>query len=176
MPARTAPYPSFTFSRGWALIAFLDVCNAVSPPTCRPNRPRGGLTSSGPPATSMALGATLYVLLTGQAPFTEADLPTLLRQVEQGKFPRPRLVRTWIDPALEAVCLKAMARRPQDRYPSPRALAEDIEHWLADEPVKAYRDPMTVRLTRWARQHKSTAVGGGALLAAAVIAWPSVRS
>ena len=42
-----------------------------------------------------------------------------------------------------------MARRPEDRYPSPRALADDIEHWLADEPVTAYREPWPVRLGRW---------------------------
>ena len=45
-------------------------------------------------------------------------------------------------PALEAVCLKAMALRPEDRYASARALADDVEHWLADEPVSAYREPL----------------------------------
>ena len=39
-----------------------------------------------------------------------------------------------------------MALRPEDRYASPRALADDVEHWLADEPVSAYREPWPARL------------------------------
>ena len=46
-----------------------------------------------------------------------------------------------LDKALEAVCLKAMATRPEDRYPTPRDLADDLERWMADEPVTAWREP-----------------------------------
>ena len=59
----------------------------------------------------------------------------------QGDFPPPREVDPSIDRALEAVCLKAMALKPEDRYASCRALADDVERWMADEPVSAYRDP-----------------------------------
>ena len=51
-----------------------------------------------------------------------------------------------IDRALEAVCLKAMATKPEDRYGSCRALADDIERWMADEPVTAWTEPRTRRL------------------------------
>ncbi len=44
--------------------------------------------------------------------------------------------------------LKAMALRPDDRYTTAKALGEDIEHWMADEPVSAYRDPWLARLAR----------------------------
>jgi serine/threonine-protein kinase len=50
------------------------------------------------------------------------------------------------------------------------ALAADVEHWLADEPVSAYRDPLTVRLTRWGRRHQQLVTGGTALLLTAVAA------
>ena len=56
--------------------------------------------------------------------------------------------------ALEAVCARAMAARPEDRYQSARALAADVERWLADEPVSAYRDPPRERLRRWAKSHR----------------------
>ena len=41
-----------------------------------------------------------------------------------------------------------MALRPEDRYPSALALAADVELWLADEPVSAYREPIATRLGR----------------------------
>jgi tetratricopeptide (TPR) repeat protein/tRNA A-37 threonylcarbamoyl transferase component Bud32 len=134
-----------------------------------PEQAAGRLDELGAPSDVYSLGATLHALLTGRAPFVEPDLATLLRQVERGEFPRPRQVRSWITPALEAVCLKAMARRPEDRYPSPRALAEDIEHWLADEPVAAYPEPWSVRLGRWGRRHRSLVATAVAILATATV-------
>ena len=62
--------------------------------------------------------------------------------------------------ALEAICRKAMAPRPEDRYASARALADDLEHWLADEPVAADREGWHQRLARWARRHQSWMVAG----------------
>jgi tetratricopeptide (TPR) repeat protein len=132
-----------------------------------PEQAAGRLDELGAASDVYSLGATLYALLTGRAPFDEPDRAALLRQVERGEFPRPRQVRPWIDPALEAVCLKAMARRPEDRYSTPRALAEDIEHWLADEPVTAYPEPWPVRLGRWGRRHRSLVATAVAILATA---------
>ena len=73
---------------------------------------------------------------------------TVLRAVQKGDFAPLRRSTPSIDPALQAVCLKAMALQPQNRYPTPRALAEDIERWTADEPVTAWREPLS-RQTRW---------------------------
>ena len=64
----------------------------------------------------------------------------MIPAVQKGEFPPPRKLDPSIDKALEAVCLKAMALKPEDRYATPRALADDIERWLADEPVAAYRE------------------------------------
>ena len=66
----------------------------------------------------------------------------MLRQVQRGEFPPPRQLDPSIDRALEAVCLKAMATEPEDRYATCRALAEDVERWMADEPVTAWREPV----------------------------------
>ena len=46
--------------------------------------------------------------------------------------------------ALEAICLKAMATRPEDRYATALELAADVKRWLADEPVTAWREPLAL--------------------------------
>jgi serine/threonine protein kinase len=106
-----------------------------------PEQAAGRLDRLGPAADVYGLGATLYCLLTGKAPFAGDDVGTVLQKVQRGDFPPPRRANASVPPALEAVCLKAMALRPEDRYPSAQALADEVEHWLADEPVGAYREP-----------------------------------
>ena len=100
-----------------------------------PEQAEGRLDQVGPLSDVYSLGATLYCLLTGKPPIDETDVGEALRRVQRGEFPPPRAVRPSIPPGLEAICLKAMALKPEDRYPSARALADEIEHWLADEPV-----------------------------------------
>jgi eukaryotic-like serine/threonine-protein kinase len=95
-----------------------------------------------------SLGATLYCLLTGKAPFEGTDIGNVLRDVQKGAFPRPRQSDPEIDQALEAICLKAMATDPKDRHSSARELADDLERWAADEPVSAWPEPAFVRARR----------------------------
>ena len=87
----------------------------------------------------------------------------------------PRQAKAELPVALEAICLRAMALQAEQRYRTVLALAEDIEHWLADEPVSAWPEPVTVKLGRWARRHRSLISGAAAaalvgLLAAGVAA------
>ena len=125
-----------------------------TPAYMSPEQAAGRIDELGPASDVYSLGATLYCLLTGQAPFTGPDMAVLLSKVEQGDFPPPRKLEPWIDPALEAICNKAMATAPSRRYGAPRAMADDIEHWLADEPVSAWREPARRRLRRWGRRHR----------------------
>lgn len=111
-----------------------------------------------------SLGATLYCLLTGRPPFEGGDLAEVLRRVTLGRFAPPRAVRPDIPPALDAICRKAMALRGSERYVSPKALADDIELWLADEPVGAWPEPVWVRSARWGRRHKPIMALGAAIL------------
>ncbi len=116
------------------------------------------------------LGATLYHLLTGHAPCEGEHRGEVYQKVLRGEIPRPRSLNPRIAPALEAICLKALARKPADRYESPQALKVDLERWLADEPVRAYPDPWTRRAARWAKRHEAAVVGAAALLGTATIA------
>jgi serine/threonine protein kinase len=112
-----------------------------TPQYMSPEQAAGELEKLGPRADVYSLGATLYCLLTGRPPF-EGETSEIIGKVRRGEFAPPRAVGPSIDRALEAICLKAMAMHPEDRYPSGRALAEDIERWTADEPVTAWREPI----------------------------------
>jgi eukaryotic-like serine/threonine-protein kinase len=137
-----------------------------TPAYMSPEQAEGDLERLGPRSDVYSLGATLYCLLVGKPPF-EGDLAEVIRGVQKGVFPPPRQVDPSIDQALEAVCLKAMALKPADRYASPRALADDVERCMADEPVTAWREPLARRARRWARQRRTgvTAVAIAVLLA-----------
>jgi WD40 repeat protein/serine/threonine protein kinase len=100
------------------------------------------------------LGAILFQVLTGQPPYTGADSKETLQKARFGIVPRVLNVAPSAPPALAAICAKAMARRPEDRYPNASALAREIQHWLADEPVLAYQESMHAWLRRWARRHR----------------------
>ncbi len=119
-----------------------------------PEQSEGDLERLGPRSDVYSLGATLYCLLTGKPPF-EGDLAAVILRVQKGQFSPPRQLDPSLDRALEAVCLKAMALKPADRYRSPKALADDVERWMADEPVTAWREPLARRARRWARQHRT---------------------
>jgi tetratricopeptide (TPR) repeat protein/tRNA A-37 threonylcarbamoyl transferase component Bud32 len=139
-----------------------------TPAYMSPEQARGDLDSLGPHSDVYSLGATLYCLLTGRAPFQDGDIGELLRNVQRGHFVSPRHFDPSIDKALEAVCVKAMSNRAEDRYPSCRALANDLERWMADEPVSAWSEPWTRKLARWVSRHRGEVTGAAAAILAAV--------
>jgi formylglycine-generating enzyme required for sulfatase activity len=141
-----------------------------TPAYMSPEQAAGRTDAVGPASDVYSLGATLYTLLTGRTPFAEADVGAVLGKVQRGDFASPRQVRRDVPAALEAICLKAMALRPEERYATPRELAEEVERWLADEPVRAHREPLLARAGRWLRRHQTLTVGAGALLLAGVLA------
>ncbi|MEQ9379769.1 MAG: serine/threonine-protein kinase [Pirellulales bacterium] len=126
-----------------------------TPAYMSPEQAAGRLDQLGPASDVYSLGATLYTLLTGQAPFEGNDYGEVLRKVQQGQFPKPRQIDAKIPAALEAICLKAMATDPGQRYASTESMAEDLEAWLADEPVTAHFESLAERFSRFARRHRS---------------------
>ena len=135
-----------------------------------PEQILGDPAGVGPASDIFSLGATLYCLLTGHRPFSGPTGAVVREKTLAGDFPPPRRANPSVPRPLEAVCLKAMAHRPEDRYESAKALAEDLERWLADEPVRAYREPAAVRLARWARRHRTAVASAAVLLATATVA------
>lgn len=132
-----------------------------------------GLTTH---ADIYALGAILYECLVGRPPYRGLSPLDTLRQAVQGPPPAPRELLPTLDGDLEAVCLRAMARTPDGRYPSAAALADDLRHWLAGEAVAAQPPTLGQFLRRWARQRLATAgkfaamglLGGGL---ASILLW-----
>lgn len=150
---------------------------ALGTPAYMPPEQAGGHAGRvGPAADVYGLGAVLYQILTGRPPY--ADAPTagvgqpadVLRKVAAGPPQRPSSVRPGVPAALEAVCLKAMGRRPGDRYGGADELAREVERWLADEPVAAFSDPPAARAARWVRRHRGLALGLTGALVVAVVA------
>src|SRR5262249_41470198 len=109
------------------------------------------------------LGAVLYEILTGQPPFFGGDMAQVLPRVVHEPPGPPRAVVPQTPRPLEAACLKAPAKRREDRYGNVVELAEDVKHFLADEPVTAYREPLRMRVGRKLRRYR------GLVAAAAVV-------
>ncbi len=129
-----------------------------TPAFMSPEQAEGRQDLMGSPSDIYSLGATLYYLLTGRCPFMDPRLDVVLANVRHGRFPRPRQVKPDLPRALDAICFKAMALRREDRYETASDLANDLEHWLADEPVSAYPERSLERALRWVRRHKSAAL------------------
>ncbi|WP_165248378.1 serine/threonine-protein kinase [Paludisphaera soli] len=141
-----------------------------TPSYMSPEQARGDLDRVGPKSDVYSLGATLYELLTGEPPFRGPDHHMIIVAVLRGS-PSPRDAVRSIPPALESICLKAMALKRGDRYASAKALARDVENWLADEPVAAYPEGRRERLSRWIRRHRTWAYAtAAALLGVSLIA------
>ena len=127
----------------------------------------------GPAADTYALGAILYELLTGRPPFEAATpLDTVLKLLSEELTP-PRSLAPGLPRDLETVCLKCLAKEPGKRYASAAELADDLERFLRDEPVRARRAGAIERTGRWLRRRPIAAVS--LLLLVAALVWGAVR-
>src|SRR5581483_9312578 len=102
----------------------------MAPETLRSN----AADAPGPLADVYALGVLLYATLVGRPPHEARTLAELVSQVTEGPVPRPSDERSDVPRELDAVCARAMAKAPAERYPSAGELARDLERFGRGEP------------------------------------------
>jgi serine/threonine protein kinase len=111
-----------------------------------------------------SLGVTLYELLALAPAFDDANPHDLLRKIT-GEEPRPpRAFDRTIPVELETIVLKAMTKEPAERYPTARELADDLQRFLHDQPIKARRPSLWERGRKWCRRHRPVTVAALILL------------
>ena len=118
------------------------------------------------------LGAVFYELLTGHPPFAGGTTFETVRLVLDTEPRPPRLLNPKVDRDLSTICLKCLEKDPKRRYSSALALAEDLEHWLKHEPIRAKRSGFFTHGRKWMRRKPAIAALNAALVAlATAIAW-----
>lgn len=129
-----------------------------TPSYMAPEQARGDLPNIDRRSDVYSLGATLYELLVGMAPFTAPTLAGTLDKVLNEEPPSLHSRMPQIERDLEIIVLKCLSKEPHQRYPSARALAEDLARYLDGEAIIGRRPSLQYRLRRIARKHRALVV------------------
>jgi serine/threonine-protein kinase len=136
-----------------------------TPSYMAPEQAAGNRGEIGPASDVYSLGTILYQMLTGRPPFQAASpVDTVLLVLEQDPLP-PRLLNPKADRDLEMIALRCLQKPPGLRYPTAAALAEDLERYVAGEPISARSGAFSQVVARWFREtHHATVLENWGLL------------
>lgn len=140
-----------------------------TPAYMAPEQVRGTRSAEGPWTDVHGMGATLYCLLTGVAPFRAESVESLFRLVLETEPVSPRLLRPGLDRDLETVVLGAMEKDAGARYRSAGEWADDLERWHRGEPVRRRPVGWMGRMVKWSRRRPVVAALSGALVCVAAM-------
>lgn len=118
-----------------------------------PEQASGELGQIGPASDVYALGAILYAMLIGRAPFAAANVSEVLRQVLGQEPVAPRQLNPDIDADLETICLKCLEKEPGRRYSSAQELVEELRRYLRQEPILARPVSAVEHGWRWCKRN-----------------------
>jgi serine/threonine protein kinase/Tfp pilus assembly protein PilF len=138
-----------TLTRSGALVG--------TPSYMAPEQAAGRNQEIGPATDIHALGAVLYEMLTGRPPFQAATVLETLEQVCSQEPVPPIRLQPKLSRDLETICLKCLQKEPQKRYASAEALADDLQRFLAGEPIRARPTPLWERGLKWAKRRRAVA-------------------
>jgi serine/threonine protein kinase/Flp pilus assembly protein TadD len=143
-----------------------------TPSYMAPEQAAGETTKVNKATDIYGLGAVLYELLTGHPPFAGGTSYQTIRLLLDTEPRQPRLWNRKIGRELSTICLKCLEKDPKRRYPSGRALAEDLEHWLKHEPIRARRSGFFTHARKWVQRKPAIAALIASLVAlAAAMGW-----
>lgn len=136
-----------------------------SPSFIPPEQAAGQKDALGPTSDVYSLGAVLYHCLTARPPFVAETLTQTLRMVAEQEPVSPRLLNASVHRDLETICLKCLDKKPDRRYANAQDLADELDRFLRQEPIRARPVGMVGKVHRWCLRNKPMAVAGTAILA-----------
>ena len=137
-----------------------------SPNHMPPEQAAGKFSDSSPQSDVYSLGAILYQLLTSRPPFQGETLQEILAQVQNAEPIPPRRLNPSVPADLQTLCLKCLQKEPARRYRSAQELADDLGHFLANEPIHARPVSLAERAWLWCRRRPVLAALSAALVVA----------